>query len=231
MFSYILNYLFPPVCPHCGSPVVLQGDWCPVCFYSLCHIHKIEPSLYSSYEEIWILASYEGGIRSLLHDLKFNHKKEQALGAAPFLQTFTLQLHSENIAPDYVIPVPVSAKTRSRRGYNQVDEIFKSWVDNQRTVNGENKWVWFDCFGKEESLEAMWQLGKKERREHVAHQFYWKFQNQHNRETIHNFLKDKEILVVDDIYTTGATLEAIGKLIQETNCKKIKALTLASGSF
>lgn len=35
------DFLFPPVCPHCGAPVATQGDWCKACFTDLLHIRHV----------------------------------------------------------------------------------------------------------------------------------------------------------------------------------------------
>ncbi|MDU5088170.1 MAG: phosphoribosyltransferase family protein [Veillonella sp.] len=44
-------------------------------------------------------------------------------------------------------------------------------------------------------------------------------------------MTNKNILIVDDIYTTGATIEAVAKVLQKHNALRVDALTLASGSF
>ena len=71
----------------------------------------------------------------------------------------------------------------------------------------------------------MWALTNKERHQNIGEAFVIGA----NYKDIE--LKDKTILIVDDIYTTGATIEAVAKVIRAYKPCKIDALTLASGSF
>ena len=215
----IWDILCPPTCVHCGKDVYAQGEWCTACFNEVWHERRIEGSRYSSLDWIYILADYIGGIKTMLHDIKFNGKKERALGAAPFLQRFTVTCLDMKYVPTIVVPIPISESKRKQRGYNQVDVLFKSWVMQQG-------WNWVDLLLKLDGSKPMWTLTKEERRKNMKGHFLV-------RSTMVDVYVDKEIsvLLVDDIYTTGATLleaaETIHTVLPKTN---IKALTLASGA-
>ena len=71
----------------------------------------------------------------------------------------------------------------------------------------------------------MWALTNKERHQNIEEAFVIKAGYNHIE------LADKNILIVDDIYTTGATIEAVSKVLRSYKPHKIDALTLASGSF
>ena len=86
-------------------------------------------------------------------------------------------------------------------------------------------YVWCDCLYKMDTHKEMWSLSGTERQETIAHAFMW------NYEFDSSMIEGKRILLVDDIYTTGSTLEAAGKILREKKPEKIEALTLASGSF
>lgn len=79
------DFLFPPVCPHCGASVATQGDWCKSCFTDLLHIRHVPNKFLHYVEDVCVLAEYRGGLKSIIYDVKFNEKKEQFKGAAPFL--------------------------------------------------------------------------------------------------------------------------------------------------
>ena len=81
----LFDFLFPPVCPHCGTHVQQQGDWCDACIEEVLHVRQVPSKLLSSLDSAWILADYRGGIKSMIYDVKFNEKKEQSKGAAPYL--------------------------------------------------------------------------------------------------------------------------------------------------
>ena len=71
----------------------------------------------------------------------------------------------------------------------------------------------------------MWSLTHKERYQNIDNAFVIKAEYKNID------VSQKRILIVDDIYTTGATIEAVAKVIRAYKPSKIDALTLASGSF
>ena len=87
----LFDFLFPPVCPHCGTHVQQQGDWCYACIEEVLHVRQVPSKLLSSLNSAWILADYRGGIKSMIYDVKFNEKKEQSKGAAPFFSIVQLE--------------------------------------------------------------------------------------------------------------------------------------------
>lgn len=239
----LFDFLFPPVCPHCGTHVQQQGDWCDTCIEEVLHVRQVPSKLLSSLDSAWILADYRGGIKSMIYDVKFNEKKEQSKGAAPFLASYNLRMH--DYRPHYVIPIPSSAEKKKVRGYNQVDLFFYDWVfsfsnsnridgrSNDGRVNGvmeyntekEVCYKWFDCLYKMDTHKEMWALSGSERHRTIDTAFMW------NEACDSSLLYDKRILLVDDIFTTGATLEAAARILRAYHPQYIEALTLASGSF
>ena len=239
----LFDFLFPPVCPHCGAHVLQQGAWCDSCIDEVLHVRQVPSKLLSSLDSVWILADYQGGIKSMIYDVKFNEKKEQSKGAAPFLASYNLRMHEYR--PHYVIPIPSSAEKKKVRGYNQVDLFFYEWVlsfstanriDDRKTddiVNGftnydteeEVYYIWYDCLYKMDTHKEMWALSGSERHRTIDTAFMW------NEACESSLLYDKRILLVDDIFTTGATLESAARILRAYHPNYIEALTLASGSF
>lgn len=239
----LFDFLFPPVCPHCGTHVQQQGDWCDACIEEVLHVRQVPSKLLSSLDSAWILADYRGGIKSMIYDVKFNEKKEQSKGAAPFLASYNLRMH--DYRPHYVISIPSSAEKKKVRGYNQVDLFFYNWVfsfSNSNRIDGRSSddsvngvmeyntekevcYKWFDCLYKMDTHKDMWSLSGSERHRTIDKAFMWK-------ETCDSsLLYDKRILLVDDIFTTGATLESAARILRAYHPQYIEALTLASGSF
>ena len=210
----LFDFLFPPVCPHCGTHVQQQGDWCDACIEEVLHVRQVPSKLLSSLDSAWILADYRGGIKSMIYDVKFNEKKEQSKGAAPFLASYNLRMH--DYRPHYVIPIPSSDGSISDDSVNGVMEY---------NTEKEVCYKWFDCLYKMDTHKEMWSLSGSERHRTIDKAFMWK-------ETCDSsLLYDKRILLVDDIFTTGATLESAARILRAYHPQYIEALTLASGSF
>ena len=202
------DFLFPPVCPHCGASVATQGDWCKTCFTDLLHIRHVPNKFLHYVDDVCVLAEYRGGLKSMIYDVKFNEKKEQSKGAAPFLASynFYMKYNEFNIVNDncktvydYIVPVPSSEIKKKKRGYNQVDLFFKKWA---YLLGGIDKryFKWLDCIYKFDTSNDMWALTNKERHQNIDDAFVIK------AEFKDIVVSQKRILIVDDIYTTGATI-------------------------
>ena len=229
----LLDFLFPPVCPHCGALVATQGDWCKTCFTDLLHIRHVPHKFLHHVDDVCVLAEYRGGLKSMIYDVKFNEKKEQSKGAAPFLASYNFYMkydtrsitgdNCKNVY-DYIVPVPSSEKKKAKRGYNQVDLFFADWAHTLHQINKAH-FIWLDCIYKFDTSNDMWALTNKERHQNIDDAFVIRAEYDNIE------LKNKSILIVDDIYTTGATIEAVAKVLRTYQPFKIDALTLASGSF
>ena len=101
----------------------------------------------------------------------------------------------------------LAKRKKAKRGYNQVDLFFLEWAHSLWEIDRKN-FKWLDCIYKFDTSRDMWGLTNKERHQNIDDAF-----------VICADYKDidftnKNILIVDDIYTTGATIEAVAKVLQ-----------------
>lgn len=118
---------------------------------------------------------------------------------------------------DTIIPVPISKKRYKQRGYNQSSLIAKKLAKELLKENFKIKYN-DDCLFKTKNVIEQSKLNKDNREKNIKGAY----------EIFHiNQLKNKKILLVDDIYTTGSTLRECSKILKKSNPKKIGVLTIA----
>lgn len=217
IFEYILEFIFPRRCPSCGAGVNWGEAWCERCLQEIIHPrylhHEFDDSVIDA---VYTLGDYDKGLRQIIHHIKFLRRKSDYLAVLPLLEGLERWVKDEDI--DIVIPVPISEKKRKTRGYNQVDIIFKEFFVKEGIP-------YVDCLSKKEEEQDMWELTKEERHLHTQSLFYCSDQKR-----VERLCHERTVLILDDIYTTGNTVEAIAQVLAPYHCKKIKALTLASGA-
>ena len=116
---------------------------------------------------------------------------------------------------DAIIPVPLSAKRKRQRGYNQCDFLAQG-VSSVTTIPLEKK-----CLLRAISNPTQTRLGRMERRKNVEGIFQLKHPE---------YLSGKHILLLDDVLTTGATVFSCGKTLSSIPNIKISILSLALAS-
>ncbi len=113
---------------------------------------------------------------------------------------------------DTIIPVPISKKRRKERGYNQSELIAKEIAKNLGIEYNT------DCLFKVKNIVEQSKLNKEERQKNIQGVYELHKQNR---------LQNKKILLIDDIYTTGSTVNECCKILKQASPKQIEVFTLA----
>ena len=224
----IINLIYPQTCGICGKNN--NKTICSKCNIQLKKQEKIgiltkekleENSLEMEkhFEELMYIFKYEGQIRELILDYKFNEKSYMYKTFVNFL--LKNKKIFENIKKyDKIIPVPISKKRYKERGYNQSLLIAKeiSMQISYETNNNIKLELVNNCLIKTKNIIEQSKLNKEDR--------------QHNIQGVYtlkngSILTNKSILLVDDIYTTGSTVNECSRVLQQAKPNKIGVLVLA----
>ena len=159
--------------------------------------------------EFLALSYYKEGIRNLIVDLKFKKQQNRAKVINYILENADgfIREYPKNI---FAVFVPISEERRKERGFNQVELMFKNWLEN-RGIKTANLLI------RQKATEHQYMLNPNERRQNVTGAF---------KST--KKLSGENILLLDDILTTGATLEECAKTLKEAGAGKIFALAFSS---
>ena len=153
----------------------------------------------------------KGITKNLIHDLKY--KGNENIGV--FFGSWWSEILKENKEfkdVDYIVPVPLHPKKLRKRGYNQVTK-FGNKLSSELNIPYNNSYLVRISSSKTQTF--------KERFE--------RFNNNETKFLLNNvkIFENKHVLLIDDVITTGATIEACAKELQKTNNIKISVITMA----
>ena len=151
--------------------------------------------------------------REVLLDYKYNGKSW--LGAK-FGDILYDRISCENIQADVIIPVPISAGRAKKRGYNQSALMGKRLSDKWGVPMDERLLI------RAKNTQLLRSLNPAERR--LVLEGAFQVPEKH-KQKIHQ----KRVLLIDDIFTTGATADICSKTLLDAGAKEVYLLTLASG--
>jgi len=150
-------------------------------------------------------------VQQLIYQLKYKNQQKIGLFLGNWLGAeMASSKRFKNI--DYVIPVPLHKKKLKSRGYNQVEKFGKSLANHLQA-----KYI-NDILIKITATQSQTKKHRTERFKNVNEIFYL---------TDLHFFNNKHVLLVDDIITTGATLEACCLELQKTESIKISIASMA----
>ncbi len=195
-----IQYIRSPLCLCCGRPLLAGNN-------RLCGNCLTNPP---QYDKARSLFAYASPIDQHLLALKFRGQLtglsslQQLSLSVDFLQDFSI--------PDYIIPVPLHRKRLQERGFNQALLLARTlcypWQDK----------IHPDILRRSYPTVPQATLNGKERRHNLRGAFL-----------VHTPQKvtGKKILLVDDVFTTGSTVNECSRVLRQTKAKSIEVLTLA----
>jgi len=237
--------LFPADCRLCGAPLI-RISRLPVCQDCLAAVHPIGGGtcavcgerIFSPYalssnageprcgqcrrlEPPFIRAaaygSYDGGLRGLIHLLKY----EQVRPAANVLGRMLAEAIEElapafGDAPVMLLPVPLHRKKRRQRGFNQSEMIARAALklkpaQDRLILNA-------DMLLRRRATQSQIGLTRHQRRENIRGAFVVAKPGE---------VSGREILLVDDVFTTGTTVSECARILRRSGASKVWVVTVA----
>lgn len=191
------------VCARCGEEITSMSDLC-----LNCKDEKKE----KYFDQARAPFKYQDEIVGAVHKLKYSNAKYLGKYLSAFMYEEFLKTTWEI---DVVIPVPLNSKRLQTRGYNQSELLVNEFKTNGYKIDTTN-------LIRVVNTPTQTSLSYVERQENLKDAF---------RVIEPKAFKNKNILIVDDVCTTGATIENLAKCLKENGAKKVYALTLAKVSL
>ena len=197
-----LSYLQPPFCQGCGGTVDGILDICSVC------VNNPRP-----WRKAFSIFNFDGLVRDVVHRFKYNGN----VALAPFLvKMIYSQMMAANDEQSYqkIVPVPLHWFKEFSRGYNQAEliaiELSRVTRIPYDNLLKRNKWT-----------KPQARLDRRRRKKNLKNAF-----------TLKKRIKKvprSAFLLIDDVFTTGSTLEESAKILLSTGVEAIDVLTIAKG--
>lgn len=199
-----LHWIGEHTCEKCGKalPETYRGRLCYDCMtYDHAFSKGYSCLTYGLYE------------RQLLMDLKYSGKGYLAEKFGDILYD---RITCEDICPDVIIPVPISRKRTEKRGYNQAFLMAKR-LSARWGIPVDEKVLY-----RQKDTPQLRSLSPAQRETVLSDAFSVKKGTEQR-------IAGKDILLVDDIYTTGMTADVCSRVLMKSGAEDVCVLTLASG--
>lgn len=198
-----LPRIIAPACMKCGKPVVSGGEeYCDDCRK---YVHKFERGVAAF--------TYTGSLRGSVYRMKTQNRRD-------YLEFFgqemvrALQPVLRMWNPQLLVPVPMHPKKKRRRGYNQA-ELLAEEIHRLTGIPVERSLV--RCIRQNTDQKT---LDRRKRKKNLEGSFL----------AVRNLPEEVvRVLIVDDVYTTGSTVDEIAAVLRRAGAKKIFFVVLCTG--
>ena len=218
----ILDLLFPPRCVGCREMGVLlcakcrdefeliEPPLCPHCGRPspsgrLCPLCQRDPLRIDGVRSV---AYFDGTLREAIHCFKYSNLQDLAIPLGKLMSDYW---EKSPLPAETIVPVPLHPDRLRERGYNQATLLARELGKSIGLPIAE------DSLARVRATPPQVGLGAQERKENVHDAFRCSSAE----------LKEKRILLIDDVCTTGATLEACSIALRQAGARSVWALALA----
>ena len=227
----ILNVFFPPRCPVCDGVIQLESDICPDCRKKVnvikepacmkcgkqlenertefCSDCRKKRHYFSQGKAVFV---YEGGIRQSMYRFKYSNKREYAsFYAKEAAKNYGEWIKRKGI--EVIIPVPMYYWKERERGYNQA-AVFARKLGKLCDIPTQCRMV-----KRIRNTTPQKELNELERKANLKKAF----------QLVPNIVEYKKILLVDDIYTTGSTIDAVAEVLLLAGAEEVYFVCISIG--
>jgi len=222
-WNAFVHLCFPHICLQCGSdaldPSFVLCEDCikklPYCAFDNHSALPIEKIFWGRtsiiYANALLFFTKDSITQLLIAELKYKQNKKAGRMLGFLMGTFLLHSHKQDQI-DFFVPIPMSKQKMRQRGYNQTEIICEGI---QLVLN---KPILTNIIAKNPSFDS--QTKKTRWQRNMSHPPIFTIQN-------HHIIQSKNILVIDDVITTGATLEAACNCLAQAYPNSISVLSSA----
>lgn len=208
------------VCQSCWDDVrPIESPFCTVCGYAFpSKVLSSERALCGAcrrglyqFDVARAWAPFQGSVKEMIHQLKYGcHPSLARPLAATLARVYAADC--QKLQADWLIPVPLHPKRQRERGFNQSAEIARHFGRIVK-IPVARRWLL-----RTRPTQVQAGLTRRERRRNVNGAFQM---------TRRADVRGKTVLVIDDVFTTGATLNECAKILKQSGAARVAALTVA----
>jgi ComF family protein len=208
---YSVNEMHYGICEECKAAIVpVQGPWCKLCGIPLVSEHDFcllcRNEKQRSYDRLWVLFPYIGKYRKLLSAYKFGKNLNLAnLFTEKLMEIINREIYLHDAV---IVPVPPRPGKLKKNGWDQTDYLTKKLL-----TASKKKLTLMHCLKRRKS-KIQKNLDRTERMENMKGRIY-----------LHG-TAPKTALIIDDVITTGSTIEVCSKVLRESGTEKVYVLCL-----
>jgi ComF family protein len=197
-----VRLIHEPVCVRCGKPVADERkEYCSDCAKKH-HLYKQGKAVYP----------YEGRVRQSMYRFKYSNRRAYAdtyarAAAESYGEWFA------RIGVEVIVPIPMYGPKMRRRGYNQA-EVFAKALGRETSIPVDTHLV-----KRVRNTRPQKELNDKARRENLKNAF----------QSDTNIVEYSRVLLVDDIYTTGSTIDAVAEVLLAAGVQYIYFICISIG--
>ena len=232
MRKKIIDLIYPARCPLCGDIVMPRGQLaCPECMTAAPYVtepmckkcgkplqDEIEEycsdcrTKEHSYDKGLALFAYDDMVKQSISRFKYENKREYA-GFYGHEMVLRLGTEIRSWKADAIIPIPLHRSRQRYRGYNQ-SELIAEVVGRELQIP-----LYTHLVMREKKTIAQKKLNHGERQNNLKRAF----------KISQNDVKLDTVILLDDIYTTGSTIDAVAAILKNTGVKQVFFIALSVG--
>jgi len=212
IFRAVLDVVLPPVCYVCKEPAGAKYGLCEACLDKIKRLPRPRKHLKAAYlDGVWFASSYQDTVKDCIHLFKYSGYA----GLVDIFRDISVSAVKKAVIEqgiDLIVPVPAHGSKKRERGYSHTELIARA-LSKELSVRIDSR-----SLKKIRRTRPQSELDREKRLVNVKDSFLAVEKEP---------FRGKNILLIDDVYTTGSTADECAKALREARAGKVFAFAIA----